>query len=380
MFSMKRMFPDEFNLIYTESITPMHFTTADLLILHRADQRHSLLIDVAKKWPKTLQTKCIIHDVDDNEFQLPKSHSMKDLWLAFKKDQHSLFAIQNSDYLNTTGRNLAQVFQRYNPNVKIFRNYFNWKLPHWNRFDLVDESREKYKDKIVIGYCGLSSHESDLRKLSRIWKEIHDKYPQTHFIVSGVVKVDIMYNLSRNPDGTINSKEEKITDPSQTYRGRIMKIFEDFDQSRIEYQDSRNLEDWGEFYTQYDINCVFVEQNTFNKCKSDIKVVEGLHYGNIPVFSKWGPYEELYEKLPENLKDQNIACLSENKTEWVRKLSHWIENIDDGRKYAKELKVFTDNLSDIDVHIHEKVEYLQDILEKHEDKEILKISKYVNID
>lgn len=379
MFSMMRQHPDEFNLIYTEAITPAHFKIADLIVMHRADQRHSFLIDVAKKYPKTEKTKLVLHDVDDNEFQLPKSHSMRELWFAFKKDQHSLFAIQNSDHVNTTGRNLAQVFKKYNSNVKIFRNFFNWKLPHWNRQDLVLQNKEKYKGKVVLGYCGLSSHETDLKKLSRIWKVIHDKYPHTHFIVSGVVTVDIMYNLSKNEDGSIKSEEQKITDPEQTYKGRILKIFNDFDKDRIEFQDSKDLENWGEFYTQYDINCVFVERNTFNKCKSSIKVVEGLHYENIPVFSQWGPYEELYETLPVKLRNTNIACNTEGLNEWVSKISYWIENIDEGRKYVKDLKKFTDEFYDMDSNIGEKVAYFQEILEKHEDQETLKVSKYVNI-
>lgn len=376
-FSIIREHPEEFNIVYTENIAPAHFNIADLLILHRADSRHSLLIDVSKKWPKTNKRPLIIHDVDDNEFQLPKSHSMKDLWLTFKKDQHSLFAINNSDHINTTGRNLANVFLNYNKNVKIFRNYFNWKLPQWNREDLVIENKKKYKDKIVLGYCGLSSHEADLRKLSRIWKRIHDEFPETHFIISGIVTVDIMYQLQKNEDGSVSSKEQKVTDPTQTYRGRVTKYFEDFDQSRLELQDSKNLEDWGEFYTQYDINCVFVEQNTFNKCKSDIKLIEGLHYNNVPIFSDWGPYNEFYNNLPSNLKDDKIKCITENPNEWYDKISHIIKNIEHYRNYTKELKKYSDKISDIDSNIYGKIEYFNKIIEAHEDAEIKKTSKYI---
>ena len=100
LFSMVRNFPNDFNLIYTEQITPSHLNVADLLVMHRADQRHSFLIDVTKKFPKTSESTLICHDVDDNEFQLPKNHSMRDMWLAYKKDQHSLYAIQNSDLIN----------------------------------------------------------------------------------------------------------------------------------------------------------------------------------------------------------------------------------------------------------------------------------------
>ena len=125
-----------------------------------------------------------------------------------------------------------------------------------------------------------------------------------------------MYNLKRDDKGNIITEEQKITDPEQTYAARIKKLFVDFDPTRIEFQDSKNLEDYGEFYAQYDINCVFIEKNVFNQCKSDIKVVEGIHYKNIPLFTNWGPYKELYDLLPEHEMKSAIKCETELEKEW----------------------------------------------------------------
>ena len=378
-FAFMRHYAEEFNIIYTEGVLPLHFTIADIIVMHRADQRHSKLIDVAKKWPRNRKTPLIIHDVDDNEFNLAKNHSMKDLWYAFEKDKHSLYAVKNSDYIITTGKGLKNAFTKYNPNVKIFRNYFNWNLPQWNMWDKQKEYQEKYKGKVVIGYCGLSSHQDDIRKLAKAWKIIHDKYPQAHFIVSGIVKVDVMYNLTRNPDGSVQTNESKVTDPTQTYMGRVKKLFEDFDQDRIEYQDSKGLEDYGEFYSQYDINCTFVEQNAFNSCKSDIKLIEGLHYGSIPVFSNWGPYQITYENMPKEVRNDNFICHTENDTEWARKIGYWIDNQEEGKRLASIMKTYTDDITDMDKHIAEKVEYLNQVLDKHTEEQINKTSQYIDL-
>lgn len=378
-FSILRHYPEEFNIIYTESILPVHLTVADIIVMHRADARHSKLIEVTKKWPKNKKRPFIIHDVDDNEFNLAKNHSMKDLWYAFEKDKHSLFAIKNSDFIFTTGKGLQKAFSRYNNNVKIFRNFFNWNLPQWNQWEKQKEFREKYQGKVVIGYCGLSSHQDDIRKLSKAWKTIHDKYPQAHFIISGIVKVDLMYNIIKNPDGTVQTQESKVTDPTQTYMGRVKKLFEDFDQSRIEYQESRGLEDYGDFYAQYDINCTYVEHNAFNSCKSDIKLIEGLHYESIPVFSDWGPYKDTFDIFPEHLKHKNLMCQTENANEWAEKIGYWIENLEEGKKIAKELRVFTDDLTDMDKHVAERVRYMNQLLDRHNEQEILKTSKYINL-
>jgi len=379
IFAIIRNYPEEFNIVYTENITPDHFSVADIIIMHRADMKHSKLIEVAKKWPKTKKRPLIIHDVDDNEFNLAKNHSMRELWYSFEKDKHSIYAITNSDYIFTTGKGLQNAFRKYNTKISIFRNYFNWRLPQWNRWDLREKNQnEVYKDKIVLGYCGLSSHQDDIRKLSRIWKVLHDKYPNTHFIVSGVVKVDILYNLKKDENGKISAEEQKITDPSQTYKARIMKYFEDFDPNRVEFQDSKNLEDYGEFYTQYDINCVYIEKNTFNECKSDIKLIEGLHYENIPVFSNWGPYGDFFYHLPQDLKNDYIKVDSEDQNKWVEKLEYWINNLQEGKDYVKKLKKYSDELSDVDLHISERVKKIKELIDHHNEEEILKTSKYIN--
>jgi glycosyltransferase involved in cell wall biosynthesis len=379
IFAMLRNFPDEFNFIYTENLTANHFCFADVIIMHRASDQHSKFIEISKAWPKHKKRPLIIHDVDDNEFQLAKNHSMRQLWEAFEKDKHSLFAIKNSDYIFTTGKGLYDAFSKYNQKVRIFRNAFNWRLPQWNLEEKQKEYKEKYKDKIVLGYCGLSSHQDDIKKLGKAWKIIHDKYPNTHFIISGIVKVDIMYNLIKQPDGSIKTEEHKITDPAQTYRGRIMEYFKDFDQSRIEFQDSKNLEDYGEFYSQYDLNCVFIEQNMFGKCKSDIKAIEGLHYGALPIMSDWGPYHELYEKFPENLKISALKCVTETDREWAEKIGYWVENIETARDIAKKLKTFTDDLTDVDLLVNDRISYLKQIMDQHEEAEILRTTQYMNL-
>lgn len=379
IFAMIRKYPEEFNYIYTEQLNPNHFCFADVIVMHRASDVHSKFIEIAKAWPKNKKRPLIIHDVDDNEFQLAKNHSMRQLWEAYEKDKHSLFAISNSDYVFTTGKGLYDAFSKYNQKVNIFRNGFNWNLPQWNLTEKQKEYKEKYKNKIVIGYCGLSSHQDDIKKLSKAWKIIHDKYPNTHFIISGIVKVDIMYNLIKQPDGSIKAEEQKITDPEQTYKGRIKKYFADFDQDRIEFQDSKFLEDYAEFYAQYDLNCVFIEHNMFGKCKSDIKVIEGLHYGALPIMSDWGPYHELYEKLPEDLKNPNIAVSVENENVWADKIGYWVENISEAREYAQKLKKFTDDLTNIDYLVDHRINYLKQILDTHEESEILKTTQYLNL-
>ena len=58
---------------------------------------------------------------------------------------------------------------------------------------------------------------------------------------------------------------------------------EDLDPGRIKIFDALPLETYGKFYSLFDINLSYIEHNAFASCKSEIKVVEGLRYGCIPV-------------------------------------------------------------------------------------------------
>ena len=127
MYAIKRNYPDEFNLVYADAnVGPNHIKVADLLVFHRAGHLHDYIHRVVRCWPKTEKRPVIIHDVDDNEFNLPNSHPMKQMWLAAEKDKMSLRSLQASDWVNTTGYKLKQTFSNFNKNVHVFRNMFDW--------------------------------------------------------------------------------------------------------------------------------------------------------------------------------------------------------------------------------------------------------------
>ncbi len=380
--SMIRNLADSWNIVYVEQITPIHFNIADMLVLHRCDATHSKLIKVRKAYPKNLKTPCIIHDVDDNEFNLNKSHSMKMFWETAKKDKHSIYALRHSDYITTTGKYIHDVFKELNHNVEIFPNMFNWRLPQWNMFDKQREYTKRYADKIVIGYAGLTSHTGDIKKLSRIWKVIHDRHPETHFIISGMATAVNMFDIQKTVKGDVKI-EQKAVD-SNSYRDSIASNFKDFDPDRIELQDSKPLEAYAEFYTQYDINCIYVEHNTFNKCKSDIKLIEGLHYGSVPICSDFGPYKQFFDNNPSMRK---FACTTERIEEWTDKLTMAIEicksKPKSERVNSEKIRLVDeinydkiDNDYDIDLHIGDRDVFYNKLANEHGDKEVSRVSKF----
>jgi hypothetical protein len=108
-------------------------------------------------------------------------------------------------------------------------------------------------------------------------------------------------------------------------------------------------------------------------------MVEGLRYKSVPMVSDWGPYHDLIEALPGNLKNSNISCGYENEKFWIEKLSYLVENIEEMKKYSEDLSKYTNDLYDIDLHIEERVQFYKKLLDEHQEKEFIKTTKWMSI-
>jgi glycosyltransferase involved in cell wall biosynthesis len=375
---------DEINIIYTENIQPNHFQLADCVVMHRCGNLHSHFVSVARLWPKTEKRPLIIHDVDDNEFNLPATHPMRDLWITSGKDKMSIQSLKHSDIVTTTTEKLYLTFKTFNKNVSIIPNMFDWDLPQWNldkeqvRRELIPEWG---KDKIIVGWAGLTSHYEDIRRMHAILKQIHDKHPETVFILAGMALKDSQVEIEYK-DGKPVFREKEIEDENQRYRGRVKNLYSDFEPSRIKLFDAVPLEEYGKFYALFDISLAYLERNAFNSCKSQIKVVESLHYGCIPIFSDFGGYHDLISALPKELRYEHMALYATAPGIWVRAIEHWIDEFKKGNSLDRisKLKEASDNLYDINLHIDERLSFYLENIEQHDEKQINNISRFVDYD
>ena len=362
MRALFKAFPDEANYLYTENLQPNHVKIADVVIMHRCGNLHSHFLSVARMWPKTEKRPYVIHDADDNEFNLPNSHPMKTLWLESGKDKMSLQSIKHSDCITTTTPKLASTFATFNEDVNIFPNMFDWDLPQWN-YDNVESRLEMVPewcptdDKVIIGWAGLTSHFEDVKRMKPILKAIHDKYPNTYFVLAGMALKDSAVEIHEEEDGNKRFEEKEIENKSETYRGRIEEMYGDLDPKRLKIFDALPLETYGKFYSLFDINLAYIEHNAFASCKSEIKVVEGSHYGCIPVFSNFGGYKTMVESMPSSVSTENFAISLTSPTPWINAISHHLDNYEESKRKAAEFKAWSDATYDMNAHAEERLQF-----------------------
>ena len=384
MRSLWKAFPDECNYVYTENLQPNHMKIGDIVVMHRCGNLHSHFLSVSRMWPRTEKRPYVIHDADDNEFNLPNSHPMKTLWMESGKDKMSLQSIKHSDCITTTTPKLASTFKQFNKNVNIFPNQFDWELPQWShnkdvvRREMLSEWAPT-DEKVIIGWAGLTSHFEDIKRMAPIMKEIHDKYPNTCFIIAGMALKDTQVEITRDEDGNKQFEEKEIENVAETYKGRIESLFSTIDPKRLKIFDALPLESYGKFYALFDINLAYIEHNAFASCKSEIKVVEGLHYGSIPVFSNYGGYKTMCDNVPSNISLKNFSINMTSPTPWINAISHHLDNYEEAVKRAGEFKELTDMTYDINKSAEERLHFYVNTAEQfQEDWYNNNIAKYID--
>lgn len=384
MRALWKHFREEVNLIYTECMQPNHMKLADAIVMHRAGNLHSHFLSVARMWPKTERRPLIIHDVDDNEFNLPRTHPMAEIWYASKKDKMSIQSLKHSDFVMTTTEKLSKTFKNFNKNVHIFRNMFDWELPQWNYNK--DEIRKEMipewfptDDKVVIGWAGLTSHYEDIRRMHAILKPIHDKYPETVFVLAGMALRDSQIEIEY-VDGQPHFREKEVDDENLTYRAKVKNLYGDFDENRLKIFDAAPLEEYAKFYALFDISMAYIEHNAFNSCKSEIKVIESLHYDCIPIFTDYGGYHDFWQGVPKDIKHSNMSIAVQAPRVWQRAVEYWIEKFKSGesKELIAQIRKHSDFTYDINQQIEERLMFLLSKTEDHEEQQINETAKFID--
>ena len=244
-----------------------------------------------------------IMDIDDN-WDLHQRHPLYTSQKYYKTDIITKENLALADYVTTTTPIFAKKISKFNKNVLIFPNSIN---PEDSRFIIKKEKSDKLRVGLIMG----SSHEHDMKLLdgvvNKLPKEVKDKIC---FVLCG-------FDL-RGTMRTINNQTGEVTTRNMTPKETVWYRYEKCitDNYRIcspEYEQFLNLfipeaqypnlqnehykrcwtKDINNYYQHYkeiDILLVPLEENDFNNCKSQLKVIEAAFSDTAVIASNTGPY------------------------------------------------------------------------------------------
>jgi hypothetical protein len=210
-------------------------------------------------------------------------------------------------------------------------------------------------------------------------KAIHDKYPNTVFVLAGMALKDSQVEIEY-VDGKPKFNDKPIEDENLRYRNRVIALYDDIDPDRLMVFDALPLEEYAKFYTLFDISLAYIEHNAFNSCKSEIKVIESLHYNCIPVFTSYGGYEDFWKSVPKNVQHDHMAIGGSSPRLWTSAIEFWINKLQDDPGYVKNvmanLVAFSDNEYDINLGAEARLEFLLQQTESFEEEQMNNMAQY----
>lgn len=308
-------FPDKYELLtYDER----HFTEesvkdADIVYSHWTYLTRCEMMSI---WKDKYGFK-IIQDADDY-WVLPDGHPSQEVIKKMVPQLLNQFIL--ADMILCSTEQLKEKLLYYNPNVVIRENFLpaNSPIAEFSQFQI--ENRDFYKDeRLNIGICGSVSHLPDWLGILKSIKSLSsDKYIQKYvrFVVSGY-----------SDNNEITKKTWNRIVNVFTYSIPAGKQFITIRPKVVRFSLPTN---YMQNYKDIDILLCPLEINDFNKCKSNLKILEAGLLGIIPI----GTNNMYEDKISSDcyIESSNLAYTLKN----LVKL--WKENPNGFNKKAKELQ------------------------------------------
>ena len=247
---------------------------------------------------KANQNIKVIIDMDD-AWRLNEQHMFYKMYKHNNISEKILYHLKNADYITCTTEYLANMIRPFNKNVVIFPNAL---IPEGQFEPLPTQS-----NRIRFGLIGGSTHMKDYELLSGIAnqlpKEILDK---VQFVLCGF---DYSYYQRVNQDGQYELKlaewrdnpwvqiESMLTDNYKTVTPQNKQILHQYNKYLETSLDDtyrriwlKDIHTYATAYNDVDVLLAPLLANSFNACKSELKLIEASVMGKAAIVSDVVPY------------------------------------------------------------------------------------------
>lgn len=236
----------------------------------------------------------VIVDIDDY-WLLPSGHILENFYKKTDMSRRILQNIKEADIVTCTNKYLADKISKHNKNVVILPNAININDQQWQPYRIEDET---YR----IGYVGSAAHTTDvpvLRKACNLLSRTEHDYK---FIFLG----------------WDDSPSSKLFAEVFTSRGMSDKF------GAIH---SKPITEYGMVYNMMDCALAPLADSEFNKCKSNLKILEASAHRLPSICSKIHPYfGSDFDKA---------AYFCESEYDWYKVIEKLIKSPSEGKKVGE---------------------------------------------
>lgn len=247
--------------------------------------------------------KKVVFDIDDLLTYLSPVNPLSVLYANPRVQDELTELISRADLVTTTTQVLRNEMKMYNSNIVILRNKIDLASPVWN----IPKPKKRDGDPVVVAYIGGSTHKYDLTSVSSAIFNTCSK-PNVLFRLCGYSKGG--KKIIVDESGRVIRQE----DVKESVWDEITKMFSGLGDN-LQVVPSKELPDYPQFFSDVDILIAPLEDNRFNRAKSELKVIEAGAYSIPVVCSDVEPY-----KIIENGVDGFIAGSSSKFGKYINRL------------------------------------------------------------
>jgi glycosyltransferase involved in cell wall biosynthesis len=283
----RKMMSMGWEMLFTTYAPDEFMMWADVIVYQR--QVEDYMIDLLRKGH--IRKKLFIYEIDDFFHGLTDTNPVQ---RGFAENPRWLRNMEKMIYmcqaLTVSTPELARQYGRFNKNTHV--------VPNCIDLQRLPTILENHDDTVRIGWAGSGTHDADMKLAVNAMHKIMAEFPQCVLVFIGADY------RSYFPEVPFNRMEWYPA----TW-GHEEPVFD--------YYKVLNM-------ARLDIGLAPIENTLFNRCKSDIKLVEYGAFGIVPVASDVEPYA-LFE-AEGRPRGQKLAFLARSEADWYRHLKRLVED------------------------------------------------------
>lgn len=303
--ALEQKYPDEFmvDIDYEPNLENDEWLKQyDIVHYHRSLGAY----EETERFVQKLTNLGIVSIMDIDDYWAPGPHHPAYVIIKnYEMDKKILANIKSAKNVTTTTNIFAEEIGKYNKNVFVLPN-------------AVDPTEKQFRpnleesDRIRIGWLGGSSHLKDLEILNGVVGKLRSAglMDKIQFVLCGF---DVRGTFTEIDSVTKQQKTRNIT-PKESVWFKYEQIFTDNYQTvSPEYKDfllkfsqdefpnvkneayrrvwTKPISTYASNYNLFDISLAPLEENIFNKVKSQLKVIEGGFHHKAVIAQNFGPYK-----------------------------------------------------------------------------------------
>ena len=267
----------------------------------------------------------VIYDLDDNMHAINESNYAFDIYNPNTENGcMNLYTLENiisrCDCVMYSTRELQTYYENLNPNSIVFPNFLDIDKRYRNLIPvdwkiLANEQNIPYNDQTtIIGFFGSDSHIEDLSLI---------EYPVMEIIKNNP---NVIFAIMAGSDLVMTTLIKKWKIPNNKFL----------------YIPYKNINEYLSYVSCFDIGLAPLQNNIFNICKSNLKLLEYGALGIPYVASKIANFQRF------QIESEGLGgYICDDQDDWVERINFLINNPEVRKKMGKDLKEYVYNQYDI---------------------------------